>query len=87
MTYGQYSPATTPVPQIIVDNQLFSPQQVPVSPQYYPQPAGSSMPHMSATIPASHADMVTHKGSVLEMSSIINACPVLQSTGKGTYLC
>ncbi|CAO2816447.1 unnamed protein product [Amaranthus hypochondriacus] len=64
MTYGQYSPATTPVPQIIVDNQLFSPQQVPVSPQYYPQPAGSSMPHMSATIPASHADMVTHKGHI-----------------------
>lgn len=62
MAYGQYSPASTPVPQIMVDNQLFSPQQIPVSPQYYPQQVGSSMPHMSAAIPVSHADMVTHKG-------------------------
>ncbi|KMT17654.1 hypothetical protein BVRB_2g036020 [Beta vulgaris subsp. vulgaris] len=63
MAYGQYSPASSPVPQIMVDNQLFSPQQIPVSPQYYPQQVGSSMPpHMSGTIPVSHAEMVTHKG-------------------------
>lgn len=62
MAYGQYSPVSTPVPQIMVDNQLFSHQQIPVSPQYYQQTVGSSMPHMSAAIPVSHADMVTPKG-------------------------
>lgn len=66
MAYGQYSPASTPVPQIMVDNQIFSPQQIPVSPQYYPQPVGSSMPHMSAAMPVSHAEMVSHKGTVLK---------------------
>lgn len=62
MAYGQYSPVSAPVPPIMVDNQLFSPQQIPVSPQYYPQPVGSSMPHMSAAIPVSHAEMATPKG-------------------------
>lgn len=62
MAYGQYSPVSTPVPQIMVDNQLFSPQQIPVSPQYYQQAVASSMPHMSATNPVSHNEMVTPKG-------------------------
>ncbi|KAK9683998.1 hypothetical protein RND81_10G179700 [Saponaria officinalis] len=62
MAFGQYSPVSTPVPQLMVDNQLFSHQQIPVSPQYYHQQVGNSMPHMYAAIPASHADMVTPKG-------------------------
>lgn len=69
--YGQYSPASTPVPQMMVDNQLFSPQQIPVSPQYYPQHVGSSMPHMSAAT-ASHAEMATQKGIMLKVSSLID---------------
>jgi len=69
MAYGQYSPVSTPVPPIMVDNQLFSHQQIPVSPQYYPQPVGSSMPHMSAAIPVSHAEMVTPKGTYLKKAS------------------
>ncbi|KAH9613605.1 hypothetical protein KSS87_017386 [Heliosperma pusillum] len=62
MAFGQYSPVSTPVPQLMVDNQLYSHQQLPVSPQYYPQPVGSSMPHMYTAIPVSHADMATPKG-------------------------
>ncbi|XP_057517041.1 YTH domain-containing protein ECT1-like isoform X1 [Amaranthus tricolor] len=68
--YGQYSPASTPVPQMMVDNQLFSPQQIPVSPQYYPQHVGSSMPHMSAAT-ASHAEMATQKGN-MSMNALHN---------------
>ncbi|KAL2896544.1 YTH domain-containing family protein 2 [Bienertia sinuspersici] len=92
MAYGQYSPATTPVPQIMVDNQMFSPQQIPVSPQYYPQPVGSSMPHMSAAIPVSHAEMVTHKGHMpmntmhnhgfticMECLDLVNLCQIHQT--------
>ncbi|XP_021715853.1 YTH domain-containing family protein 2-like [Chenopodium quinoa] len=71
MAYGQYSPASTPVPQIMVDNQLYSPQQIPVSPQYYPQQVGSSMPHMSAPIPVSHAEMVNQKGH-MSMNALHN---------------
>ncbi|CAL1414087.1 unnamed protein product [Linum trigynum] len=37
MAYGQYSPVATPVPSIMLDGQLYSPQQIPFSPSFYPQ--------------------------------------------------
>ncbi|KAL8139652.1 hypothetical protein V2J09_005673 [Rumex salicifolius] len=53
MTYGQYSPVSTPVPPMVVDNQLFSPQQVPFPQSYYPQAVATSVPHISAPAPNS----------------------------------
>lgn len=50
MAYGQYSPVATPLPSLMVDGQLYSPQQVPFSPSYYGQAAAPSLPHMSADL-------------------------------------
>ncbi|GMH11777.1 hypothetical protein Nepgr_013618 [Nepenthes gracilis] len=60
MAYGQYSPVTAPLRPVMVDNQLFSSQQVPFSPTFYPQPVAGSLPHMSAT-PVSQTEL-TPKG-------------------------
>lgn len=62
MNYGQYSPVGTPGPPVVVDNQLFSPQQIPFSPSYYPQAGATSMPHISASVPVSQ-DLMNVKGS------------------------
>ncbi|KAL9265132.1 YTH domain-containing protein, partial [Drosera capensis] len=51
LAYGQYSPAS--VQPLMVDNQLFSPQQVSFSPHFYPQPNASSLPQMSPTLSVS----------------------------------
>ncbi|GAB2286500.1 hypothetical protein Dimus_020899 [Dionaea muscipula] len=63
MAYGQYSPATASLPPLMVDNQLFSPQQVPFSPPFYPQPITSSLPHMSPIISVSQNEP-TPKGQL-----------------------
>ena len=47
MGYGQYSPVATPLTPIVLDGQLYSPQQIPFSPFYHPNmpssgPLGSS---------------------------------------------
>eukprot|EP00258_Populus_trichocarpa_P030328 XP_024446347.1 uncharacterized protein LOC18107886 isoform X2 [Populus trichocarpa] len=47
MGYGQYSPVATPLTPIVLDGQLYSPQQIPFSPFYNPNmpssgPLGSS---------------------------------------------
>lgn len=62
MAYGQYSPASTPVPPVMMENQLFSPQQLPFCPSYYPQTVSASVPHMSAAVPAAQ-DSLSLKGN------------------------
>lgn len=47
MGHGQYSPMATPLTPIMLDGQLYSPQQIPFSPVYHPDvpssgPLGSS---------------------------------------------
>lgn len=37
MGYGQYSPVGSALPPFMVDGQLYSAQQLPFSPSYYPQ--------------------------------------------------
>lgn len=56
MAYGQYSPVATPLPSIVVDGQLYSPQQIPFSPSYYPQPSPPSLP---SALPVSPSEMMT----------------------------
>ncbi|KVI01462.1 YTH domain-containing protein [Cynara cardunculus var. scolymus] len=38
VAYGQFSPFASPVSPIMIDGQLYSPHQVPMSPSYYSQP-------------------------------------------------
>ncbi|GAB4854053.1 hypothetical protein Ancab_022634 [Ancistrocladus abbreviatus] len=57
MPYDQYPQVTAPLTPIMVDNQFFSPQQVPFSPTFYPQPVASSLPHMSAVAPLSQIEL------------------------------
>lgn len=43
MAYGQYSPVGNPLHSMMVEGQLYSPQQIPFSPTYYPQHAPSNV--------------------------------------------
>ncbi|KAL4590101.1 hypothetical protein LXL04_003020 [Taraxacum kok-saghyz] len=40
--YSQFSPIASPMSPIMIDGQLFSPHQVPMSPNYYSQPVSPS---------------------------------------------
>lgn len=66
MPYGQYSPVATPLPSLMVDGQLYSPQQVPFSPSYYAQATAPSLPHMSSAIPISPADLMLPESSSID---------------------
>ncbi|GLT97450.1 hypothetical protein SLE2022_150150 [Rubroshorea leprosula] len=60
MTYGQFSPVGTPLPSVMVDGQLYSPQQIPFSPTYYQQPAPSNVP---SALPFSPSELMTPESS------------------------
>ncbi|XP_024980108.1 uncharacterized protein LOC112517040 isoform X3 [Cynara cardunculus var. scolymus] len=51
VAYGQFSPVASPLSPIMIDGQLFSPHQVPMSPSYYSQPASPGLPHVTSTLP------------------------------------
>ncbi|KAG2691228.1 hypothetical protein I3843_08G000500 [Carya illinoinensis] len=66
MPYGQYSPIATPLSSLMVDGQLYSPQQVPFSPSYYAQATAPSLPHMSSAISISPADLMLPENSSID---------------------
>ncbi|KAG6588257.1 YTH domain-containing protein ECT3, partial [Cucurbita argyrosperma subsp. sororia] len=66
MAYGQYSPVATPMPSVMLDGQLYSPQQVPFSPSYYPQQAAPGLPHGSSAVPVSPTEMISPESSAFE---------------------
>ncbi|KAJ6758840.1 EVOLUTIONARILY CONSERVED C-TERMINAL REGION 10 [Salix koriyanagi] len=47
MGYGQYSPVATPLTPLVLDGQLYSPQQIPFSPFYHPNMPSSGPPGSS----------------------------------------
>ncbi|PSS36352.1 YTH domain-containing family protein like [Actinidia chinensis var. chinensis] len=59
MAYGQFSPMASPMSPIMLDGQLYSPHQIPVSPPYFPPPVSPGLPHVTSSLPASQSDMVT----------------------------
>lgn len=63
IAYGQYSPVATPLPSVLVDGQLYSPQQVPFSPSYYPQPSPPSLSHITSAIPLTPTELMTSESS------------------------
>ncbi|KAF5748632.1 hypothetical protein HS088_TW04G00590 [Tripterygium wilfordii] len=60
MAYGQYSPVGAPLTPILIDGQLFSPQQVPFSPSYYPQHATLNVP---SSVPVSPSELISSESS------------------------
>uniref|UniRef100_A0A5B6YN59 YTH domain-containing family protein n=1 Tax=Davidia involucrata TaxID=16924 RepID=A0A5B6YN59_DAVIN len=59
MAYGQFSPMAGPLSPIMVDGQLYSPHQIPLSPPYYPQSVSPSVPHVSSALPISKTELTT----------------------------
>lgn len=66
IAYGQYSPVATPLPSVLVDGQLYSPQQVPFSPSYYPQPSPPSLSHITSAIPLTPTELMTSESSSVD---------------------
>ncbi|XP_076910526.1 YTH domain-containing protein ECT4-like [Bidens hawaiensis] len=48
MAYSQFSPVTSPLSPLMIDGQLFSPHQVPMSPNYYSHPIS---PQVTSALP------------------------------------
>ncbi|XP_024192369.1 YTH domain-containing protein ECT4 isoform X3 [Rosa chinensis] len=63
IAYGPYSPVATPLASYLVDGQLYSPQQVPFSPSYYPQPSPPSLSHINSAIPVTPTERMTSESS------------------------
>ncbi|GAV91109.1 YTH domain-containing protein [Cephalotus follicularis] len=52
MAYGQYSPVASPLPSVMVEGQLYSTQQIPFSPTYYPQAVPLNAPSAFSLSPS-----------------------------------
>ncbi|XP_057980558.1 YTH domain-containing protein ECT4-like [Malania oleifera] len=65
MAYGQYSPAATPLASVMLDGQLYTPQQIPFSlpSPYYPQPLPPVVPHVSSSATVSQTELMVPKSS------------------------
>uniref|UniRef100_A0A2P2JXC2 YTH domain-containing family protein n=1 Tax=Rhizophora mucronata TaxID=61149 RepID=A0A2P2JXC2_RHIMU len=62
MAYGQYSPVATPLSPIFFNGQLYSPQQIPFTPSFYPQPAPPNLPS-SVPLSISPSELMTSENS------------------------
>lgn len=82
MAYGQFSPIGGPLSPIMIDGQLYSPHQVPVSPSYYPPPISPGLPHVTSALPASQTELMAPGSSGHE--SLVDS--MLYGTGSGYYL-
>ncbi|XP_022842846.1 YTH domain-containing family protein 2-like isoform X2 [Olea europaea var. sylvestris] len=58
IAYGQFSPLANPLSPIMVDNHLFSPHQMPISPSYYPPPVSHGLPHVTSALPVAQSEFV-----------------------------
>ncbi|XP_059636702.1 YTH domain-containing protein ECT3-like [Cornus florida] len=59
MAYGQYSPLASPLSPLMVDGQLYSPHQFPVSPPYFPQSVSPGAAHVTSALPISQTELMT----------------------------
>ncbi|XP_021816779.1 uncharacterized protein LOC110759056 isoform X2 [Prunus avium] len=76
IAYGQYSPVATPLPSVMVDGQLYSTQQVPFSPSYYPQPSPPRSGYLVNFRSFSGGDPSGHLGSSALASPAIYPPPM-----------
>lgn len=82
MAYGQFSPLASPISPIMIDGQLFSPHQMPVTPSYYPSAVSPGPPHGTSGLPASQTELMP-SGSSGQENLIDNA---FFGPGSGYYL-
>ncbi|XP_057768124.1 YTH domain-containing protein ECT1 [Salvia miltiorrhiza] len=66
MAYGQFSPLASPMSSIMIDGQLFSPHQMPVTPPYYPPAVSPGPPHATSGLPASQTELMPSGNSSQE---------------------
>ncbi|XP_057468306.1 YTH domain-containing protein ECT2-like isoform X2 [Actinidia eriantha] len=59
MAYGQFPPMASPLSPIMVDGQLYSPHQIPVSPPYFSQSVSPGVTHATSSLPISKSELVT----------------------------
>ena len=59
MAYGQFPHMASPLSPIMVDGQLYSPHQIPVSPSYFPQSVSPGVTHATSSLPISQSELVT----------------------------
>ncbi|WCJ34675.1 evolutionarily conserved C-terminal region 5 [Euphorbia peplus] len=60
MAYGQYSPVATPLPSMMLDGQLYSPQQIPYPHPFYQQPV---TPNLPSSVPLSSSELVASENN------------------------
>lgn len=82
MAYGQFSPLASPISPIMIDGQLFSPHQMPVTPPYYQPAVSPGPPHVTSAVPASQTELMPSGGSSQE--NLIDS--VFFGPGSGYYL-
>lgn len=63
LAYGQYSSIAAPMPPVMMDGQLYSPQQFPFSPPYYPQPVAPSVSHIPSAVPFPQTELLAPESS------------------------
>ncbi|WOG90994.1 hypothetical protein DCAR_0310242 [Daucus carota subsp. sativus] len=59
MAYGQFPPLASPMSPFLVDGQLYSPHQIPMSPNFYPQSISPGLPHVGSSHSMSQTEMAT----------------------------
>ncbi|XP_016438019.2 YTH domain-containing protein ECT4-like isoform X1 [Nicotiana tabacum] len=69
MAFGQFSPIASPLSPFMIDGQLYSPHQIPVSPNYYAPPISPGLPHVTSALPASQPDLVAPGSTGHEIDS------------------
>lgn len=82
MAYGQFSPLASPLSPIMIDGQLFSPHQMPVTPSYYPPAVSPGPQHVSSGLPSSQTELM-QSGNSSQENLIDNA---FFGPGSGYYL-
>nr|XP_016438020.1 PREDICTED: uncharacterized protein LOC107764011 isoform X2 [Nicotiana tabacum] len=70
MAFGQFSPIASPLSPFMIDGQLYSPHQIPVSPNYYAPPISPGLPHVTSALPASQPDLVAPGSTGHEIDSM-----------------
>lgn len=83
MAYGQFSPVSSHLSPIMIDGQLYSPHQVPISPSYYQPPISPGLPHVSQALPTSQAELIVTPGRGSHESFVDG---MIYGPGSGYYM-
>uniref|UniRef100_A0A7N0RFX2 YTH domain-containing family protein n=1 Tax=Kalanchoe fedtschenkoi TaxID=63787 RepID=A0A7N0RFX2_KALFE len=90
MTYGPYSPVTTPLPSVHADGQLYSPHHFPFSGPPFYQQIVPSMPFLTSPTPISQPDLSSlvapsHQNDGTPLGPNSGYPPLLGTFGGGNF--